>query len=83
MKSTKQKNFIGKKTEIIKSKNKTLEGKKGTIIDETKNMIIIIDEKKQKKSIIKKQVVIKINDEEIKGEEINKTPIERIKVHHK
>lgn len=75
-----QPQIIGKKITIIKSKNKTLQGKQGVVIDETKNTIII-KEKGQKKTIIKEQVTIEI---EGKKHNIPRLTIpERIKVQKK
>lgn len=50
--------MIGSNIEIAESKNKSLIGIKGKIIDETKN-IIVIETKKGVKKIIKSQVKIK------------------------
>jgi ribonuclease P protein subunit POP4 len=70
--------LIGKKTEVIGAKNKSLVGIKGKIIDETKNTITIQTEKTKKK-IIKTQVTIKINNEIIEGKKIAKRMEERLK----
>ncbi len=47
--------MIGKKTEIKEAKNKSLRGISGTIVDESKNMITLKTNGKEKK-IIKSQV---------------------------
>jgi len=47
---------IGKKIRITESKNKSLSGITGKVIDETKNTIRILDEKKREKTIIKSQI---------------------------
>jgi RNase P/RNase MRP subunit p29 len=56
----------------------------GTIIDETKNMIVLRDQKGNKKRFIKKSHTFMIKLEgkyqEIKGKEINLRPEERIKI---
>lgn len=49
--------LIGKKIKVKKTKNKSLEGIKGTVINETKNMIVIKTKKGEKK-LIKNQVEI-------------------------
>ncbi|MEM4166031.1 MAG: ribonuclease P protein subunit [Candidatus Bilamarchaeaceae archaeon] len=41
--------FIGLKVEIVKSSQKHLVGLKGTVVDETKNMLVIESEKKERK----------------------------------
>ncbi len=82
MRSTKQRNFIGKNAKITGSNNKEIIGKKGTVIDETKNTITINIQGKEKR-FIKKDITINIENTEIKGTRLNKSPAERIKVHHK
>ena len=52
-------NIIGKNIEILHSSNKSLINKKGKIIDETKNLLIIQQGKSLKK-LIKSQIRIKI-----------------------
>lgn len=44
--------IIGSKIEIIESKNKTLIGLKGKVIDQTKNTIILKTKKGNKKIIL-------------------------------
>ena len=51
--------LIGLDTEIVKSKNKSLEGLKGKIIDESKNMLVI-ESNNHIKRIIKNQVKLKM-----------------------
>ena len=70
--------FIGKKIEITKSRNPSLIGLKGKVIDETKNMLTIKTGNRQIK-IIKNEVVIKLDKTEIQGKNIQKRPEERIK----
>lgn len=67
--------LIGSKIEIIGSKNKTLEGVKGKIVDETKNTITLDNGKK----ILKSHVTLKINGEVVDGKDIQKRPEDRIK----
>lgn len=52
----KQYSLIGKKIEVADSRNKTLIGLKGLVIDETKNMVILNNQKK----IAKKDAEIKV-----------------------
>lgn len=51
--------MIGKKIEIKEAKNKSLKGISGIIVDESKNMITLKTDGKEKK-IIKSQVEIQI-----------------------
>jgi RNase P/RNase MRP subunit p29 len=71
--------FIGKKVEIIKSKNKEQENIQGKIIDETKNTFKI---KTDKKTIIilKQDKIFKIENQKIEGNKITKRNEERIKI---
>ena len=69
--------FIGKKVKIIDAKNKSNIGLEGVIIDETKNMFVIENRKKQK--IIKENVTIMIDNKTIEGKKLTKKPEERIK----
>ncbi|MBT3395433.1 ribonuclease P protein subunit [archaeon] len=70
--------FIGSEIEVIDSKNKSLIGLKGKVINETKNTLTI-KTKDSKKIIIKEQITIKINEKVINGEKISIRPEERIK----
>lgn len=74
--------FIGLPIEIIDSKNSTLIGFKGIIVDETKNTFKI-DCKGKEKILLKEQITfkIKIKDKTIKinGKILVKRPEERIK----
>ena len=73
--------LIGSKIKIIDSKNPSLIGFRGKIIDETENMLIV--QGKTQKKIIKNQVkmVIKLNNKEmiIEGKEIVGRPADRLK----
>ena len=51
--------LIGLKVEVVESKNKSLVGLKGKIVDETKNMLVIETSKGEKK-VIKSQCTFKI-----------------------
>ncbi|MBS3158807.1 ribonuclease P protein subunit [Candidatus Woesearchaeota archaeon] len=67
--------LIGKKAEIVASKNKSYVGIKGIIIDETKNLLNI-----DGKKVLKALVTIKIDDNQIlDGNEIVGRSYERIK----
>ncbi|MCD6576347.1 MAG: ribonuclease P protein component 1 [Nanoarchaeota archaeon] len=74
--------LIGLEAEVVKSKNKSLIGLKGKIVDETKNMLTI-ETKKGEKKIIKKECTlrIKLNKEivEVDGALLVGRPEKRIK----
>ena len=72
-------NLIGKNIEITKSKNKSLIGIKGKVIDETKNMIILDNQKKLIKSQSTFKIKIKNNTYEIDGKVLQTRPEDRIK----
>jgi len=72
-------NLIGKNIEITKSKNKSLIGIKGKVIDETKNMIILDNQKKLIKSQSTFKIKIKNNTYEIDGKILQTRPEDRIK----
>ena len=72
-------NLIGKDIEITKSKNKSLVGVKGKVIDETKNMIILDNQKKLIKSQSTFKIKIKNNTYEIDGKVLQTRPEDRIK----
>ena len=71
--------FIGKKVEIVESKNKDLVGIKGKIVDETKNMFEIESNGKTKK-VQKNICKFKFLPENIvvEGKIINYRPEDRI-----
>ncbi|MAG38733.1 hypothetical protein CMO90_01465 [Candidatus Woesearchaeota archaeon] len=78
MKELKQE-YIGLNIDIMKSKNSSLLGLKGQILDETKNTFKI----KTTKGIItimKNISTFKINGFEVKGSKIVKRPQDRIKM---
>ena len=52
----KQYDLIGKKIKVVDSRNKTLIGLKGLVVDETRNMIVLDNQKK----IAKKDAEIKV-----------------------
>ncbi len=73
--------LIGLEIEIVESKNKSLKGLKGKIIDETKNTITIEDDKTRK--IMKSQIMMKTKIENkeylIDGRILIGRPEDRIK----
>lgn len=73
---------IGKSVEITKANNKTLEGIKGKIINETKNTLTIQTNNGEKK-LIKDTITIKMKHNnktyEINGKLLVNRPEERIK----
>lgn len=70
--------LIGKKISVIESKNNSLVGIKGVVVDETKNLVFIETEEGIKK-IAKDQCVFDIEGKRIQGKDIAKRPEERIK----
>ena len=83
-KKLKRSELIGRNIEVTSSKNKSSIGLKGKIIDETKNTLTIKTDEGKRKTLIKSAVTIQIkkNNEKItiKGEEIQLSPEERIKI---
>lgn len=74
--------LIGNEVEIVKAKNRSLNGVKGKIINETKNMITIKTDQGLK-NIIKDQVVFRMNFNnktlEIEGRKLVNRPEDRLK----
>ncbi len=69
-------NIIGKEVEIIDSSNSLLLGRKGIVLDETKNIIKIFD---KKEIMVPKDTVNLLVDRKIVyGKEIRFRPIDRI-----
>ena len=71
--------FIGKELEVIESKNLSLKGKKGKILDETKESFTIREDNKEV-MILKKGSTFKINNNLINGDDILKRPEDRLKI---
>lgn len=46
--------FIGLATSVAESRNKSLVGLKGKLLDETKNTFVLLTDKKERKNILKK-----------------------------
>jgi len=70
-----KKEIIGKKTKVVDSKNKSLVGMNGNIIEETKNTITLSNKKK----LLKSHVTLEIDGEIIEGKMLQKKPEDRIK----
>jgi ribonuclease P protein subunit POP4 len=73
------KEFVGLPLEVVESKNTSLKGKKGKIIDETQNLFIIEQDEKEIK-ILKKGSIFTINGNKIIGDKITKRPEDRVKL---
>lgn len=71
--------FIGTQIEVVQARNKSLEGVKGRIIDETKHTFKIITNKKEEKTLLKQEAVFMINKHKIMGKDLLHRPEERIK----
>jgi len=71
--------LIGRRIRVIDSKNKSLVGIEGRVIDETKNTIKIIDKKNKEKTLVKKQITFELDSIVVEGEKIAKRIEERIK----
>jgi len=69
-------NIIGKEVEIIESSNPLLLGRKGIVVDETKNMIKILDDKEI--MFAKDSVNLLVNGKIVYGREIKFRPVDRI-----
>ena len=75
--------YIGSEVFVEESKNKTLIGLKGKIIDETKNTFIIKLDDGKIKTLLKNASDFIIDNKKINGEKITKKPYERIKIKNK
>ncbi len=73
--------LIGKKVIITKSTNQSLTGLSGTIVDETKALLIISDDKGKIYRVLKNTITIKLEGEShlLSGVTLSKRPEERIK----
>lgn len=79
--------FIGEELTVIRANNKSLEGIKGKIIDETKKTFKIrtqggrsTEKAKMTRTILKEGAVFMINNHHITGADIAQRPDERIKL---
>lgn len=76
--------LIGATIEVVHANNKTLAGKKGKVVDETKNTITISINKK-KQTLLKTHITFKRHKDKkfeekiIKGKTITKRSYERIR----
>ena len=71
--------FIGSDLEVIDSRNKSLIGLKGRVVDETQNMFILDDGKKLIKSQSKFKIKMNIKTNETKGSLLVGRPEDRLK----
>jgi len=69
--------FIGLKAKVLDSKDSSLKGIEGIIIDETKNMMVIETPKGIKK-VAKNIAIFEIDGHSIDGKKIRYRPEERI-----
>jgi RNase P/RNase MRP subunit p29 len=74
-----QEEFIGRELQVKQAKNKSLEGLKGMIINETKKTFTIRTNNSEEKQIPKKECKFMISGSEINGSDIDFRPEERIK----
>jgi ribonuclease P protein subunit POP4 len=78
--------FIGEHVEIIKSNNRQFIGLNGTIVDETRDTLKVLVNKKnfrEFKMIFKKGNVFKIGNLIVEGSKIARRPEDRIKLKSK
>jgi ribonuclease P protein subunit POP4 len=77
--------LIGKQVEVVASKDPTLKGIRGAIMDETKNMLLVVTADERRVNIPKSVVTLAVKDDRspkvltIEGSKILGTPAERIK----
>ena len=69
--------FIGKRIKVIDAKNPSNIGIEGFVIDETKSTFVV--KNKERKTIIKENVTIEVDNKIIEGKKLAKRPEERIK----
>ncbi|HUV80064.1 MAG TPA: ribonuclease P protein component 1 [Candidatus Bathyarchaeia archaeon] len=79
-----QHELIGLKINVDESSNSSLRGLGGTVIDETRNMLVIENEQKTEKKIAKagNQFIFELNGEvrvRVKGDRLISRPEDRIK----
>ncbi len=70
--------LIGREVEIIDSRNKSLIGVKGKIIDETRKTLMI-ESNDKKRLILKEQVMLSIEGVKVDGKKIANRPEDRIR----
>ena len=79
-----QHELIGLKINVDESSNSSVRGLGGTVVDETRNMLVIENEQKNEKSIAKagNQFIFELNGEvhvRVKGDRLISRPEDRIK----
>lgn len=78
-----QHELIGLEIEISDAKNKSLIGKKGKIVDETRNTLTIEEGREKYKKVLKSQITIRTKIQgknlEIDGQKLVAKPEERLK----
>ena len=76
--------LVGKRITITHSKNKTLIGVKGKVIDETQQTLVLEDKEKKRKQVLKNGITFETNHRgeriTIKGKQIVGRPEERVKL---
>ncbi len=70
--------LIGKELKVVGSKNKSLMGMSGEVIDETKETIIV-ETAKGRKQLLKKGSIFTINEKTFQGEKLVGRSEERLK----
>ena len=72
--------IVGKIIEVVDSKNNTLVGIKGVVVDETKNSFVIENQSGKKQvRVLKNICTFKLNNQIVDGKDLEKRPYERIK----
>ena len=70
--------FIGKPLEVLKALNRSLEGIKGVVVDETKHTFEVDTGDKTVK-VLKKNCIFRIDGKHVDGNTITKRSYDRIK----
>lgn len=71
--------LVGSFVEVVESKNKSLIGLKGKVVDETRHMIVLSNKKRFRKEIVRLKVTIDGKDYFVDGSSLVGRPEERIK----
>ncbi len=71
--------LIGEEVIVIEATNKSLEGIKGKVVDETKETLTIETTNATKKLLKESIISLKVKDQVVGGKQINKRSEERIK----
>ena len=76
--------WIGKTINIVQSKNNSLKGIKGKIIDETKQSFILEEKKNKRKRVLKNNIIFETKYQgktiKVKGKMVVGRPEDRIKL---